>query len=107
LFFQAIGSLFPAEAGEMSQLTQTLAATSLRTKRESGPFDSRGEYVLAAAAYLESLNQEQHRAVEHGVLENDRSPRSSLLVIAGAGSGKSNTLAHWVAHLIVNGADTR
>ena len=28
-----------------------------------------------------------------------------LLVIAGAGSGKTNTLAHRVAHLIVNGAD--
>jgi len=28
-----------------------------------------------------------------------------LLIIAGAGSGKTNTLAHRVAHLIVNGAD--
>ena len=28
-----------------------------------------------------------------------------LLVIAGAGSGKTNTLAHRVAHLILNGAD--
>ena len=26
-----------------------------------------------------------------------------LLIIAGAGSGKTNTLAHRVAHLIVNG----
>ena len=33
--------------------------------------------------------------------------RSPLLVIAGAGSGKTNTLAHRVAHLIVNGADPR
>ena len=30
-----------------------------------------------------------------------------LLVIAGAGSGKTNTLAHRVAHLIINGADPR
>jgi DNA helicase-2/ATP-dependent DNA helicase PcrA len=29
------------------------------------------------------------------------------LVIAGAGSGKTNTLAHRVAHLIVNGIDPR
>ena len=28
-----------------------------------------------------------------------------LLVIAGAGSGKTNTLAHRVAHLIVQGAE--
>jgi DNA helicase II / ATP-dependent DNA helicase PcrA len=63
--------------------------------------------VSAAAAYLESLNPEQRRAVEHGVLENDCRPRSPLLVIAGAGSGKTNTLAHRVAHLIVNGADPR
>ena len=30
-----------------------------------------------------------------------------LLVIAGAGSGKTSTLAHRVAHLIVGGADPR
>ena len=34
-------------------------------------------------------------------------PGPPLLVIAGAGSGKTNTLAHRVAHLIVNGADPR
>ena len=30
-----------------------------------------------------------------------------LLVIAGAGTGKTNTLAHRVAHLILAGADPR
>jgi DNA helicase-2/ATP-dependent DNA helicase PcrA len=30
-----------------------------------------------------------------------------LLIIAGAGSGKTNTLAHRVAHLVLNGADPR
>jgi DNA helicase-2/ATP-dependent DNA helicase PcrA len=30
-----------------------------------------------------------------------------LLIIAGAGSGKTNTLAHRVAHLIVNSVDPR
>jgi DNA helicase-2/ATP-dependent DNA helicase PcrA len=63
--------------------------------------------VSVATAHLESLNPEQRRAVEHGVLENDCRPCSPLLVIAGAGSGKTNTLAHRVAHLIVNGADPR
>src|SRR5271165_4897662 len=60
-----------------------------------------------SVAYLEKLNTEQRRAVEHGVRENDAAPCAPLLVIAGAGSGKTNTLAHRVAHLIVNGADPR
>jgi superfamily I DNA/RNA helicase len=30
-----------------------------------------------------------------------------LLIIAGAGSGKTNTLAHRAAHLILNGADPK
>src|SRR5471030_429726 len=63
--------------------------------------------VSVAATYLETLNPEQRRAVEHGVRVNDCTPGTPLLVIAGAGSGKTNTLAHRVAHLIVNGADPR
>ena len=59
----------------------------------------------SAAAYLESLNPEQRRAVEHGAA--GAGPFAPLLVVAGAGSGKTNTLAHRVAHLIVNGADPR
>ncbi len=59
----------------------------------------------AAPAYLESLNPEQRRAVEHGAV--GQGPFAPLLVIAGAGSGKTNTLAHRVAHLVVNGADPR
>src|ERR1700732_2732726 len=58
-----------------------------------------------SVAYLESLNREQRRAVEYGVREKNAAPGPALLVIAGAGSGKTNTLAHRVAHLIVNGAD--
>src|SRR5215470_196742 len=59
------------------------------------------------AAYLEKLNSEQRRAVEQGIRENACAPGVPLLVIAGAGSGKTNTLAHRVAHFIVNGADPR
>ena len=57
------------------------------------------------AAYLAKLNPDQRRAVEHGgpVYAEAR----PLLIIAGAGSGKTNTLAHRVAHLIVNGIDPR
>src|SRR6202047_1509547 len=60
-----------------------------------------------SVAYLESLHREQRRAVEHGVREKSTAPSMPLLVIAGAGSGKTNTLAHRVVHLIVNGADPR
>ena len=60
---------------------------------------------MPAAAYLDSLNPEQRRAVEHGAA--GPVPFAPLLVIAGAGSGKTNTLAHRVAHLIVEGADPR
>src|SRR5689334_13147258 len=52
--------------------------------------------------YLEKLNPDQRAAVEHGVGDRDRRP---LLIIAGAGSGKTDTLAHRVAHLVMNGAD--
>jgi DNA helicase II / ATP-dependent DNA helicase PcrA len=62
---------------------------------------------VPVADYLMTLNPEQRRAVEHGVREQDCPPGLPLLVIAGAGSGKTNTLAHRVAHLIVNGADPR
>jgi len=53
-------------------------------------------------SYLDTLNPEQRRAVEHGVGADRAAP---LLVIAGAGSGKTNTLAHRVVHLVVNGSD--
>jgi DNA helicase II / ATP-dependent DNA helicase PcrA len=58
-----------------------------------------------SVAYLDKLNAGQRLAVEHGVNELDADPATPLLVIAGAGTGKTNTLAHRVAHLIVNGAD--
>ena len=57
--------------------------------------------------YLDTLNTEQRCAVEHGVFERNLTSGGPLLVIAGAGSGKTNTLAHRVAHLIANGADPR
>src|SRR5439155_13768622 len=43
----------------------------------------------------ESLNPEQLRAVTYG--------DGPLLIIAGAGTGKTKTLAHRVAHLIASG----
>jgi DNA helicase-2/ATP-dependent DNA helicase PcrA len=51
-----------------------------------------------------SLNVQQREAVEHGIGADAQDPRP-LLVIAGAGSGKTNTLAHRVAKLILDGTD--
>ncbi len=57
------------------------------------------------AARLEKLNPQQRRAVEHGGRPlGDAGP---LLIIAGAGSGKTATLAHRVAYLVEHGADPR
>ncbi len=47
---------------------------------------------------MESLNEGQRRAVLHA-------GTGPLLVIAGAGTGKTKTLAHRVAHLVDRGAD--
>ena len=52
----------------------------------------------ALANYLlEGLNSEQQEAVLHG--------EDPLLLIAGAGTGKTRTLVHRVAHLIHRGVD--
>src|SRR5688572_16001820 len=60
---------------------------------------------MSSRSYLEALNAEQRLAVEHGVVGTGSNVAGPVLVIAGAGSGKTNTLAHRVAHLTVNGAD--
>ena len=54
-------------------------------------------------SYLEKLNPQQRCAVEHG--GSALAEAGPLLIIAGAGSGKTNTLAHRVAHLVVSGVD--
>jgi DNA helicase-2/ATP-dependent DNA helicase PcrA len=53
---------------------------------------------------LARLNDEQRAAARHGLDGTDGGP---LLIIAGAGTGKTNTLAHRVACLVESGADPR
>ena len=53
---------------------------------------------------MNDLNAQQLAAVQHGTGEFAGDTRP-LLVIAGAGSGKTSTLAHRVANLIRHGAD--
>ena len=64
--------------------------------------------VRETSSYLDELNPAQHAAVTFGVNGQQAARKTPpLLVIAGAGSGKTKTLAHRVAHLILNGADPR
>jgi DNA helicase-2/ATP-dependent DNA helicase PcrA len=50
-----------------------------------------------------SLNPAQRTAVLHGVVDGGRVRAGPLLIIAGAGTGKTSTLAHRVAHLLLAG----
>ena len=51
---------------------------------------------MHAISAFEKLNERQREAATHGA--------GPLLIIAGAGTGKTNTLAHRVAHLVLQGA---
>jgi len=53
---------------------------------------------------LRELNPAQRSAVEYGI-GGGRRPPPALLIAAGAGTGKTKTLVHRVAHLILDGAD--
>ncbi len=61
--------------------------------------------ALIRSAPAAELNPEQMLAVEHGI--GEAAGRGPLLVIAGAGSGKTAMLAHRVAALILAGADPK
>ncbi len=73
----------------------------LRDAATTIPFDG----TIRPSSPFASLNREQRLAVEHGADAQDRTVPGPLLIIAGAGSGKTNTLAHRVAHLVHTGAD--
>ncbi len=61
--------------------------------------------VPAVAAHLARLNEGQRAAVQFGIGADGTERDSALLVIAGAGSGKTKTLSCRVAHLLNRGAD--
>ncbi|MGB5102203.1 MAG: UvrD-helicase domain-containing protein, partial [Steroidobacteraceae bacterium] len=59
---------------------------------------------MTSAAVLEHLNAAQREAATFGETRPGGGVAASpLLVIAGAGTGKTNTLAHRVAHLLLSG----
>src|ERR1700743_3654567 len=62
---------------------------------------------MSITSHLEKLNGPQRKGVSHGELlpENKGVKSGPLLIVAGAGTGKTDTLAHRVAHLALNGVD--
>src|ERR1700689_1952310 len=61
---------------------------------------------MTTTTHLEKLNAPQRKAVTHGEALAEKGYRAGpLLIVAGAGTGKTDTLAHRVAHLVINGVD--
>jgi DNA helicase-2/ATP-dependent DNA helicase PcrA len=62
---------------------------------------------MSTTSHLEKLNGPQRKAVTYGepLPENKGVKSGPLLIIAGAGTGKTDTLAHRVAHLVIHGVD--
>ena len=56
-----------------------------------------------SASLLATLNSEQQRAVTAEVAAANGAAAGPLLIIAGAGTGKTNTLAHRGAYLLARG----
>ena len=69
------------------------AARETRRRKGRKP---RYSYAVTPAYSLDTLNPKQQEAAQFG--------SGPLLIIAGAGTGKTNTLAHRVAHLVLSGA---
>ena len=56
--------------------------------------------------WASTLNQAQRDAAMFGVVSASDADSPPLLIIAGAGTGKTNTLAHRVAYLTLNGVSS-
>jgi DNA helicase II / ATP-dependent DNA helicase PcrA len=63
--------------------------------------------MKAKPTAFDTLNPQQRRAATFGTLlpEKGGVAAGPLLILAGAGTGKTNTLAHRAAHLVLNGTD--
>src|SRR5215471_21622625 len=62
--------------------------------------------MATTTSHLDRLNAAQRKAVTYGEALPEKGYRAGpLLIVAGAGTGKTDTLAHRVAHLVINGVD--
>src|SRR5690348_4642938 len=61
---------------------------------------------MPTTSHLDRLNGPQRKAVSYGEPLPEKGFKAGpLLIIAGAGTGKTDTLAHRVAHLVMHGVD--
>jgi DNA helicase II / ATP-dependent DNA helicase PcrA len=61
---------------------------------------------MSAASQFDALNAPQKKAATFGQVSGEKTWRSGpLLIVAGAGTGKTSTLAHRVAQQVVAGVD--
>jgi len=82
------GQNVPAKATSRATLRAS-AKPAVKARAENAP------QVASTKVGTSALNDSQRKVVEHG--------RSPLLIIAGAGTGKTLTLAHRTARLIMDG----
>ena len=87
----AMGGSVDGVADASGPISADRTQPDVAAARDGGP---------GAPPHLRSLNAAQVEAARYG--GRDAGP---LLIIAGAGTGKTNTLAHRVAHLVLEGVD--